>query len=145
MLRKLQMFLLVMLSSQDLSSFQWWTDSKEKPSGLVYCSSTIFIFSSDIIFSHTEINSWALLLGYRWFLIHWRSWRHQRNVHEDGHRWWWYCFSWRIENWTSKFWFPACRVWSSNAYWSCEYTLCFSVSGFIKQCLRSAEKIKQHL
>lgn len=33
------MFHLEMLSSQGLSNFQWWTDSKEKPLGLVHCIS----------------------------------------------------------------------------------------------------------
>jgi len=43
------MFHLEMLSSQGLSNFQWWTDSKEKPSGLVrYISgdnSSYFLYS----------------------------------------------------------------------------------------------------
>lgn len=79
MLKRLLMFLLEMLSSRGLSSFQWWTDLREKPWGLVDYFYVPFMFW--VIFSFDNQFDWhAAETGYCWFLIHWRSWRHQRDV-----------------------------------------------------------------
>lgn len=119
--KKLQMFLLVMLSDQDSSSSQWWIGSRERPWGLVNnLELWIFYMTSKVprcLFSRyilMELPS----VGYCWFPIRWRSWRYQGHFQKDRHRWWWYCFYWRTEEWSSKVWFTTWRVWSTNAYWS---------------------------
>lgn len=125
--KKLQMFLLVMLSNQDSSSSQWWIGSRERPWGLVNnLELWIFYTTSKIprcLFSSiTKASRYILMelpsVGYCWFPIRWRSWGYQGHFQKDRHRWWRYCFYWRTEEWSSKVWFTTWRVWSTNAYWS---------------------------